>query len=30
VNNNISINELMPTDDNLESLYYYLMTQRRW
>lgn len=30
VDNSISINELRPTDDNLESLYYYLMTQRRW
>jgi len=28
--NDISINELMPVDDNLESLYYYLMAQRRW
>lgn len=26
----ISINEFMPVDDNLESLYYYMMTQRRW
>lgn len=26
----IEITELMPLDDNLESLYYYLMTQRRW
>ena len=28
--NSISINEFMPTDDNLESLYYYLMSQQRW
>ncbi|MCK4614801.1 MAG: ABC transporter ATP-binding protein, partial [Thermoplasmata archaeon] len=26
----VSINEFMPVDDNLESLYYYLMTQKRW
>jgi len=26
----VSINEFLPVDDNLESLYYYLMTQSRW
>ncbi len=30
VDNSIRITEFMPVDDNLESLYYYLMNQRRW
>lgn len=30
VEHSIDISEFMPTDDNLESLYYYLMNQRRW
>lgn len=28
--NSFAINEFMPVDDDLESLYYFLMSQRRW
>jgi ABC-2 type transport system ATP-binding protein len=28
--NGFAINEFVPVDDDLESLYYFLMSQRRW